>query len=692
MKIRSSYILVIRGTGVRNLQETLDVCNLEYELNSDNNNGIRARAHSTGASTASSNYRSPNEPNFESMELTMKIAKGLCSSYSSQSDKFQLEQQQPMACSFGGINLMGKKRGEVMEKITSSEGKAQVKLTTKGSEQNDKLITTRNKVELTLGRSSDRGSILADTKQADNNNRSSSDLGSDRLCETSLGSSRGAIQVDGRPSSAGSRPRNTWSSASAGPYKLNRGQRNSSKVRQSLRDRSDKCDPEQDQDSIEDPDGEDLNGQVKDGEPIDVHKCEEDDEDEKDEEETLRLLEKSCFVCSLVGSRQTGKRTIVKCFVKLLNEFKLVAGEYKKEKILTKLMDCAERIQKLQSEQEEQQQQQQQQQLQRTTNSNSSDIGYDQDRSARKRSISQWISGGAVNRLLNLPSVVGSNKRRVNSMIPQNRPIELDEKGPYERRHTTIEPPRFLIHRSSRPDVTDSSLNIYESDQQHRSSCNINNEEGDECQESNQRDDMSKFLCDKQTSESSSSKHHESNNESTKYLTVSTSLKARCNKSDTNINYANESYDLRMSISNENESSKNLQNKTNEDRERASDSYSSDDRVSMEADDRNNKDCKGSVLSPSSSSLMQNLNEQQRSIRSRKDSIKLINEARLQRNKPFLSLKELNRRRIRIKFKTRRRLNEAYFGDHKSSADHHRGSRRVEYPDSFMIVYSINDR
>ena len=67
------------------------------------------------------------------------------------------------------------------------------------------------------------------------------------------------------------------------------------------------------------------------------------------EAQLMGLLRKRAFSCTILGGRQTGKRTIVKCFVKLSNEFKLAANEYKKEQMLSKLVECSERLQELAS-------------------------------------------------------------------------------------------------------------------------------------------------------------------------------------------------------------------------------------------------------------------------------------------------------------------------------------------------------
>jgi len=63
-------------------------------------------------------------------------------------------------------------------------------------------------------------------------------------------------------------------------------------------------------------------------------------------------LKKAAFNCMLLGTRQTGKKTLVKCFVKLLDEFKLASDEFKREKMLSKLVECSERIHELAKQQQ----------------------------------------------------------------------------------------------------------------------------------------------------------------------------------------------------------------------------------------------------------------------------------------------------------------------------------------------------
>lgn len=388
----------------------------------------------------------------------------------------------------------------------------------------------------------------------------------------------------------------------------------------------------------------------------------EEDQDDTEHEETLRLLEKSSFVCMLVGSRQSGKRSIVKCFVKLLNEFKLAAGEYKKEKILTKLMDCAERLHQLNQLEEEQNQELVSAEM-RASQPNLHDR-------VRKRSISQWISSGRVNKLLNLPSVVAT-KRRVNSMVPPNRPIELDEKAPFERRHTAIGPPRFLIHESSRDNLAQIA------------------QQTDDPAAQSDIQSIKSPLASEQESPRLSIQEPESH----RFLTVSMGLANRCVQSDTDINYTDHSNDFLIDrIDSPKPDETRDESQLNDSNLPADKSTQVKQRVSIGG---------FSEIShrPSCQMLPSGVDESQhRSARSRRESVRLIQAAKSQKNRPFLNLKELNRRRIRIKFNTRRRLNEAYLSDkitQDESRRRHRNTIEISpagYPDSFMIVYSVNDR
>jgi len=142
----------------------------------------------------------------------------------------------------------------------------------------------------------------------------------------------------------------------------------------------------------------------------------------------IESLAKSSFTCMLIGARQTGKRTIVKCFVKLLNEFKIAVDEYKKESILLKLLDCSAKLQGLASQQPELD----------TLDRYMLERGQ-QPRAPRSR-INSWLGTGktGVSKLLNLPK---PNKRRLNSAISATRESSFDsiDKHIQHRRHTTID-------------------------------------------------------------------------------------------------------------------------------------------------------------------------------------------------------------------------------------------------------------
>lgn len=297
------------------------------------------------------------------------------------------------------------------------------------------------------------------------------------------------------------------------------------------------------------------------------------------QKELMELLKKSSFTCLLIGARQSGKRTIVKCFVKLLNEFMLAVDEYRKERSLAKLIDCTDRLQ------------QQQLELEMLANEPNRRI------SVQRSRVNSWLGG--ANKLLNLPAHLGSSKRRLNSMCP---PVRLHELAPFERRHTAIDS-SFRLHANDHP--TGSAL---------------------------LRPDSS--------------------------LSQSRRLNSAYNKSDYDISYSHSH--SQSANSNPDSSSNHLQ--------------------------------VPSVCSPQTSPVSQ-------SRRSMRASTQLsgsasVRQQRLQsmqlqsaRTRPLISLKELNKRRVKVKFKTRRQLNDSYLNPQA-----HADQTALDPPDSFLVIYSINDR
>jgi hypothetical protein len=179
--------------------------------------------------------------------------------------------------------------------------------------------------------------------------------------------------------------------------------------------------------------------------------------------QALAVLRKNSFACTILGARQTGKRSIVICFVKLLNEFKLAADEYKKEKMLTKLVKCSEKLQELASRKEQELEEEEEQQR--------------RQRQRRTSRLNSWLPrGDTVKNLLNLSPV---SKKRLHSVAgplltagfrKQSDAARQPHSGgasardrlacaaadavtngdqqqqqQKQRRHTTIEPPSFRL-------------------------------------------------------------------------------------------------------------------------------------------------------------------------------------------------------------------------------------------------------
>lgn len=219
----------------------------------------------------------------------------------------------------------------------------------------------------------------------------------------------------------------------------------------------------------------------------------------------ISMLRRNSFNCTVLGARQTGKRTIVICFVKLLNEFKLAADEYKKEKMLSKLVECSERLQEITSKQEEQEQQllDEQKRLEQ------------QPRQRRTSRLNSWLPGGE--RVKNLLNLAPAGKRRLHSVAnlwhnqqsssnidneqQQMVTLSVTEDG---QKHTTIKEKHFVGQNRRRYTTTEHLSSV-----EHRS---------------RSRDNSKSFV-------------------SSKFLNVDinhrepTNLITSINKSDTNINY-----------------------------------------------------------------------------------------------------------------------------------------------------------
>lgn len=369
--------------------------------------------------------------------------------------------------------------------------------------------------------------------------------------------------------------------------------------------------------------------------------AERDEPADEDEQVRMNLLKKNSFTCMLVGARQTGKRSIVKCFVKLLNEFKLALDEYRKEKMLTKLIDCSERLQALSSQREEiRLQAMSDQQLDRRSSS------YEQGGKNWQRARgNSWLSGSPVDRWLRLPNIgaIGDSKRRLNSMVASRPQLLISGSDPnQQRRHTTIEHESLIQHTQSPFKTT------------HDGFLRVDN--------------------------------------------VPNKLNSSCNKSDFNIDYqdnsrSRDSMELRLNVPSASRSSQEVDERRVSARD-LSGTFKPDTRSEVGARRLMQ------FLSPSPP-IADNNNHQMVSPRSRIQSIQVNG-----RRKPILSLKELNKRRVRIKFNTRRQLSDKItrlIASEQNNSDKNnenvqpvseKNNCLVEFdlPDSFMVVYSVNDR
>lgn len=144
---------------------------------------------------------------------------------------------------------------------------------------------------------------------------------------------------------------------------------------------------------------------------------------EMDQKVPLGQVSRDFFSCMLLGARQSGKRTIVKCFVKLLNEFKLAADEYKKEKMLAKLIDCSEKLQDIANQHQD--------------SASDPACHSSANQTESRRRLNSWLGTNTVNKLLKLPHL--SSKRRLNSMVPNMNVTSDNDQSTHQRRHTAID-------------------------------------------------------------------------------------------------------------------------------------------------------------------------------------------------------------------------------------------------------------
>lgn len=352
------------------------------------------------------------------------------------------------------------------------------------------------------------------------------------------------------------------------------------------------------------------------------------------EQHALELLRKSSFTCMVIGARQTGKRTIVKCFVKLLNEFKLAAEEYKKEKMFNKLVEFSERLQELQQQRQE----------------SLEEHMHQQERAGQRSRLNSWLGGNTVNKLLNLP--ISAHKQRLHSVSGLNPAGDVSPES-QPRRHTAIDArsrPSFQAQTTSLEDQTVGAIN-------------------------ENTDDSRRFLDVERASRLISC----SNKSDTDVNYCTTTNAASGNNLDSN-QLRVPTLDSRLGLRKGSEFS-SLRGSVflNEPDDSTTTAGCVGDELDSTSANRLTGECRSRLLSTGSI------------IRAKRQSILSMSK---RRRRAKLSLKEMNRRRCRVIFKTRRLISDNFSRilcpeEETEEADLY--AQRT-LPDAFLVVYSINDR
>lgn len=376
------------------------------------------------------------------------------------------------------------------------------------------------------------------------------------------------------------------------------------------------------------------------------------------EARAIELLRKNCFTCTLIGDRQSGKRTIVKCFIKLLNEFKLAAQEYRREKMLAKLMDCSERLQTL-----------------AVSGANASCELDDSAQSSPvkvspRARMNSWFAEGK--KLLNLST--GTNKRR-----PKADQFDgLAGQQQHQRRHTTALnrsehfPASPLEPTNSRASSRGPTLKVSDIRPQLLETSDIRSPQGSDSDNSGSCDSSS--ICSSTSSPPSSS---ELSSPASKRAAKIGSRLDDCNRSDFNISYhADHAGPSGSSRALDGQMINNSRLKVTAlplgPRRSLNERYIARSRPISPTDNQRTNSSLSNRASRYGSAA-------------RLDRFHLEDAAKKPARIPRIGLKQLNKRRYRVRFSTRRKLNSKYLEDTEDNSP-------AVLPDCFIVVYAVNDR
>lgn len=390
------------------------------------------------------------------------------------------------------------------------------------------------------------------------------------------------------------------------------------------------------------------------------------------EAQTIELLAKTCFTCTLVGDRQSGKRTIVKCFIKLLNEFKLASQEYRREKMLAKLLDCSERLQTLSIPTHS---------GQHKSKASDSALGSPAKVSPRAR-VNSWFAEGK--KLLNLS--VKANKSRLDPISAgrltspgqlasqhQQKPTgsaNLVEHIPVDQSGNQYEQPSRS--RALALEVADTDPQLLETTSFRSPSGSVSDNSGS-CDSSS--------IC---SSTGSGPSSLELSAQASKSIINRRSRLDDCNKSDFNINYHADRVSADTSRASRalegrwaDNSKLTVTGVTLGQRRSLNERYLADS--SLDSLSRDGK------LGASTNSLIVNRNRSEPEPAPQPNQFEYNDTISKPNRIPRISLKQLNKRRYKVKFSTRRLLSSKYLLDTPTGA-------KAKLPDCFMVVYAINDR
>lgn len=430
------------------------------------------------------------------------------------------------------------------------------------------------------------------------------------------------------------------------------------------------------------------------------------------DDKNFELLAKNSFTCLLIGARQTGKQTIVKCFVKLVNEFRLAAAEYRREKILTKLMDCSERLQELAARQEQlelEERERHQAIMAAAARSGGGD--------RRRSRVNSWLGGKL---LTHLPASA-TTKLRLHSLVPTLSGADTPtssaaaarlEQLRQQRRHTAV--------GSAATATTTSTSSGFRP-----ATC------GSECDGGGKDDRGGRgFAAAGSRSQvlvrDAPGRHStkERRRPTAEFLQPEVAQFTCCNKSDFNINYLDTDHEQRTSgqadasggadyivINQLQVPSSRCHPASTQSRGSFTSSALSLCKPAAAAGGSTSALEVAAASQPQSparcirisTEAIQDLDKRRRRSSSNKQHHnhhyhhhhrQETTEQKRHARQTTVSLKEINRRRIRVKFSTRRQLSDKFFDVStraKSEKEAHREASG-QLPDSIMVVYSVNDR